>query len=393
MTSLLHFQVNDLKLPLDQFTCAQLAQFVLEATGQREHFDSVLRSNLRGAHFLARFEKKRLAELLKSIDIEENEYVDAIVGAVDNAQAALFDTSDEAKHAALIKRLHFQTTLVASNNPLYATLELSRQDMGDEGIQLVVDALRQNDIIHTLDLSRNNIEDAGSKDLESLLRSNTHITKLDISGNTLGPQGAERVVDCFCTDSAHTVNTSVTSLNIRCVNACERGARKLAHALTYNKNMRKHCSLLHVDLWGNGIGMEGAYVMSKMLPLNYTLTVLDMSCNMMYEEGVECIAKALKENYTLTSLSLSDNWEGPDGFRSLARALPLNSTLTSLNLAANSGGLAGVKALAGILGTHRYPSYPLYPSLPIHHSPFTTRRYLTHPHLTQILFLFPLQDR
>jgi Ran GTPase-activating protein (RanGAP) involved in mRNA processing and transport len=308
---------------------------------------------LRGKHFLARFEKHRLEELLKTMGIEETEYVDAILEAVDRAQEALFDTSDEAKHAALIKRLHFQTTLVASNNPLYATLRLSREDIGDEGIQLVVEALRANDIIHTLDLSQNGIEDAGSKDLESLLRTNKTITKLDISGNTLGPMGAERIGDCFCPDSAHTVNKTVTSLNLRCVNARERGARKVAHALTYNKNMRRHCSLLHVDLWGNGIGVEGAYVMSKMLPLNYTLTVLDLSCNMMYEEGVEVIAKSLKENYSLTHLNLSDNWEGADGFRSIARALPLNSTLTSLGLAANSGGLEGVKALVDVLGAHR----------------------------------------
>ena len=72
----------------------------------------------------------------------------------------------------IVKRLHFQTTLVATNNPLYAKLDMPDNDLGDDGIELVVEALRRNDVITQLDLSRNNIGDPGSQELESLLREN-----------------------------------------------------------------------------------------------------------------------------------------------------------------------------------------------------------------------------
>jgi len=93
-------------------------------------------------------------------------------------------------------------------------------------------------------------------------------------------------------------------------------------------------SLKTLNLSRNGIGNEGAFLLSRVLRANSTtsLTQLYLDENDITSEGAYFIAQALRTNSTLSLLDLACNNIGNEGTLSILQTLHVNSTLTHLDL-------------------------------------------------------------
>eukprot|EP00727_Mastigamoeba_balamuthi_P003036 m51a1_g1273 putative trna pseudouridine(38 39) synthase (694) ;mRNA; f:99807-102749 len=172
---------------------------------------------------------------------------------------------------------------------------LNFEDMGDEGVTPVVDAVIQLRTITSLELRTNNVGDEGAEVIARSLEHNDTLTWLDLSCNNIGSQGAQ----------------------------C------LGRALRSNR------SLVSLVLGGNCIGDEGAAGLAMGIAENPTLCELFLQCNEIGNDGVQKIAEALKRNTSITKLMLNTNGFGAGGAESLSEALLVNSSILHLDISHN----------------------------------------------------------
>jgi Leucine-rich repeat (LRR) protein len=184
---------------------------------------------------------------------------------------------------------------IKKNDPTLTTLDLSFQEIDDDDIELLCDAMANNTKLTTLDLLYNSIGPDGAK----ALARNTTLTSLDVSGNGIGPDGAEALAN----------NTTLTTLN----------------------------------LTDNAIRLIGA----KALANNTSLTTLKVAFNGIGDVGAEALAK----NTSLTTLDVSYNSIGPNG----AKALAGNKTLLKLNCESYSLSIYQLKTLETTIAKNRVP--------------------------------------
>ena len=168
----------------------------------------------------------------------------------------------------------------------------------------------------SLNLSNNNIGNEGVISLAKALKENSSITTLDLSYNKIGPEAATALAEAF------KVNSTITMVNLRWNNMGDTGATALAEALKENSTIQS------VNLFYNNFGATGATALAEALKLNQSIRFLDLSYNKIGPEGATEIADALKVNSTITNLSLNGNNIGPAGATALTEALKVNSTIT-----------------------------------------------------------------
>ena len=124
--------------------------------------------------------------------------------------------------------------------------------LGLHGVQIgawtavLAGALQGNTNVTTLDLSHNNIDDEGAQALAGALQGNTSVTTLHLRSNNIGSDGAQALA------RALQGNTTLTTLDLSWNNIAPGGAAALAGAL------RGNTTLTTLRLQGNNIGDEGA---------------------------------------------------------------------------------------------------------------------------------------
>jgi Ran GTPase-activating protein (RanGAP) involved in mRNA processing and transport len=110
----------------------------------------------------------------------------------------------------------------------------------------------------------------------------------------------------------------------------------MADMIAQNKNG----SLRFLRLWGNGLGAEGASLLSHALAASpsssSTLTALDLRQNSLADEGVENLCSSLVDNKHLIVLLLNKNKISSKGAAALFDLLHRNRTMTCINLGSNA---------------------------------------------------------
>jgi Ran GTPase-activating protein (RanGAP) involved in mRNA processing and transport len=164
--------------------------------------------------------------------------------------------------------------------------------LGPEGSGILAEALRSNQSLTSFDLRENNLTAEGVGPLAESLKTNTSITALDLGGNSLGPCGGAIMADMIA--------------------------------------QNKSGSLRFLRLWGNGLGAEGASLLSHALaaspssPSSAHLTALDLRQNSLGDEGVEMLCDSLVENKHLIVLLLNKNKISPTGAAAIFDLLHTN---------------------------------------------------------------------
>ncbi len=78
----------------------------------------------------------------------------------------------------------------ASGKSLHLPFAALTRPLGDAGLRLICDGLKENKSVTALDLPDNNITDVGAAILAEAIKDNPSLTQLQLAYNKIGDQGA-----------------------------------------------------------------------------------------------------------------------------------------------------------------------------------------------------------
>jgi len=253
----------------------------------------------------------------------------------------------------------------------FTNIDLSHNNIGDEGARTLANGLAGNTTITTIDLGWSDIGYKGAIALADTIASNTTITTIDLRGNNIDDESVKAFADALITKksfrevrSAHVTemllkdlrnrnipffrkkgagNTNITTINFSSNDIGAEGANALAGALARN------ATITTINLSNNNIGDQGARALADKLSSNTTITTINLRGNYISAEGGRALAETLASNTTITTINLYNNHIGAKGAKALAATLADNTTITRFDLGSNNIGDEGARALADAL--------------------------------------------
>lgn len=98
---------------------------------------------------------------------------------------------------------------IRGNDRGLTELDLSRQELGDEEVKALAEALKANHTVLRLALRNNAISDEGAFALAGMLKENDTLSMLDLANNAIGVRGVQVLIDALKN------NRSITDLYFR----------------------------------------------------------------------------------------------------------------------------------------------------------------------------------
>ncbi|KAM9434164.1 protein NLRC3-like isoform 2-T2 [Clarias gariepinus] len=253
------------------------------------------------------------------------------------------------------------------------TIDLSKNELGDSGVQRLSDVLKDPHCkVETLRLINCGISAEGCADLASALNSNpSHLRELQLSNNKLGDSGVkylsvimensqcglETLGLCYCgiSDEGCAALTSALILNPTHLRQLDLSGNELGdtggkHLSDILKN--PHCKLEKMRLHKCGISVKGCAALASALRTNPSyLRELHLSKNPIGDLGLKHLSAVLENPQCIVEiLRLFQCDLSGEGCAALASALILNpSHLKELHLSENNLGDSGVKHLSALL--------------------------------------------
>lgn len=216
-----------------------------------------------------------------------------------------------------LQRMYLINTEIQSEQAIYLgdmlqegsclrELCLCENDLGDDGVAVLVKGLLKNTSLRHLDLRANGITAQGCLSLQGLLVSSQCLLGLGLADNEIGNLGA----------------------------------------ISLSRGLQGSSTLLEsLDLCTNQIDGLGAKSLATMLRTNTRLQKINLSFNVLGDEGAKDIANALTKNSSLRLLSLRRNGITNKGATSFAHNLPKMNGLKELMLSKNKIDHLGTAAL------------------------------------------------
>ncbi|OGT75605.1 MAG: hypothetical protein A3G71_00425 [Gammaproteobacteria bacterium RIFCSPLOWO2_12_FULL_38_14] len=215
--------------------------------------------------------------------------------------------------------------VVLSSNDLCAqsaVLDFQCHDIGDSGVESLVEELKKNRAIKELRLEYNVITDAGAKILAEFIKTNNTIIKLNLSHNSISEVGARDLLHAL------KYNHTLTNLNLSHNSISTQAQAEVLKANT---------AITTLDISYNlSSPMSVTQTLAEALGKNTTLRTLNLlSDRNISDLEAQWLAQALKDNYTIISLTLFYTPTSSMGIQELANALKGNTTLETLELSSN----------------------------------------------------------
>lgn len=226
-------------------------------------------------------------------------------------------------------------------------LKASRQDFGDEGAEVIGNALTQDCRLLRLELAESYITEAGTIPLaQALIDQGTRLKHLELAGNALGCSGCRRLAEMI------RQNRALVYLGLQKNKIAAAGAIALGEALPSN------CTLEELDLGRNSVETAGARVLAAATRSNSVLRKLNLQDNELDVIAATKIAEEIsaggnREPYDPGSVSTfrrtSEFKRQSSGRRSTAHDITAGTHLCSLNLRHNPIGSLGASALVSAI--------------------------------------------
>ena len=162
-------------------------------------------------------------------------------------------------------------------NKTLTLLDLDNNNIGDEGAKVLAETLKQNSTLENLYINRNNISDEGAIALAIALRQNLKLKKLYMNRNKIGNKGAKALA------IALTKSKNIETLGLG-TEIDDYGIQKLTEALTiienhnkkvyYNNLQRYKLSELFIE--ANNITDNGIKILNEVLEKEMPIYILQL---------------------------------------------------------------------------------------------------------------------
>ena len=180
-------------------------------------------------------------------------------------------------------------------------LSLGRNEITDEGVQHLVQNLRESNLAH-LNLSHNKITHYGVTRLASFLSTSPcKLSHLNLSSNSIGEKGVDSLCKVLMENECRLSYLNLANI----APMADEAIRKLFETLS-----KRECKLKQLNLSQNNINDTHAQSFSKsaLSGENFTLLQLNLSQNKITDVGVGYLSDALfKRDCALKRLNLSGN--------------------------------------------------------------------------------------
>lgn len=154
-----------------------------------------------------------------------------------------------------------------SNTPTHpfmtqGSLNLTHQDIDDDQVALIANALQANRAVHEIILKKNKIYSRGAEAIAKLIATNHNLTSIDLSDNTLGMRGITFIAQALPD------TPSLTKLVLRNVGGNALATRRLAAGIQQSTSLRI------VDFEENEAGLLGTEAILEALTHSISLLSL-----------------------------------------------------------------------------------------------------------------------
>ncbi|XP_049848715.1 protein NLRC5-like [Schistocerca gregaria] len=228
--------------------------------------------------------------------------------------------------------------LAAKDNGTLEYLDLSDNGARSIGVRGVAEMLcsDSSNLLH-FKFSQNAISNDGCQTLAASLENNQKLATLELCDSEISSEGVQAIAKMLAN------NRSIRKLTFskQCLKRAE-SVHSLARALKHNS------TLTELDLSRNRLDSQGAILIFASLVENKALEVLDLSYNEIEDEGFLLIPKVLKKNRKLKELVMHHNDFYRFGTVTLAAHLSV-SCVQRLDLSSCKLSESGLDALADVL--------------------------------------------
>ena len=281
-----------------------------------------------------------------------------------NIANSLCDLSDKGVDNVVVKII---SKGLENKNVKITNLNLSYNQISDDGVLSICECLRQNNTLQHLNMSHNTISVKGAKELADVIQVNKTLRSLDISYCGIPDNGIVVISESYKSsktlqnlivswnNNQSFVNTGVLSCDVANTKLRNTGVQLLCNFL-YNNFVKIKLlnissnqisddgtliisgylkdidTLQQLNMSHNKISVNGAKILADAIQANATLQILDISYCGISDDGVVDISDGLKNNNSLQTLKMSHNKITSKGPKALAEAIQVNTTLQTLDI-------------------------------------------------------------
>ncbi|KAF9327375.1 Leucine-rich repeat-containing protein 34 [Linnemannia elongata] len=257
-------------------------------------------------------------------------------------------------------------------------------DDGESSVKALAEALEKNTDLQELNLARNKLTDQDIDVICKALANNRGLKVLDLSLNSFGEHGTRAIAALLAGDSTTEDGVGLREIDLSDNELTEEGGMAIGQALKTNKTLQRLRMSSSMDpplpveegdedklQWDHDLAAlnkplspdqeaeirsDGDAVLetlSESLKHNNTLQEIWMDYCNISSVGVTFLAEALRSNQGLTTVRMRNNRIGNRGARALGAALTpasssgYNTTLKNLELGSNKVGVPGWHGLVG----------------------------------------------
>lgn len=230
--------------------------------------------------------------------------------------------------------------------PCLESINLNDNNLTDDSLQFLIEAIISIRSVHELDLSRNKIDGQSSDALAGYVsRADCPLKKLVLQVADVDDGECDHFVQCLCSNE-HLLELDLSSnlLGTTEAKAIEEGGRTGGEALA-DFIQSKSCRLQVLKLGWNSIRGKSACSLAKAVAFNNTITYLDLNNNGLGYQAGELLGDAIMENRTLRTLLVSGNNLTTTACICICIGIVQNFALTRVEMNENPIGEVGVRMI------------------------------------------------
>ena len=224
--------------------------------------------------------------------------------------------------------------------------DLSDSFFGINSVKFLTDILFNTERISRLNLSKNNIGDEGAILLINSLKDSQSLVSLDISSNSISHKGGSILFTTFVHQQ------SIVNLDISSHEGINRNRLTIRGIMNIQEFLEKNLFMEKLNISANSLKNEGFELICKGLNNNITLKELSIGNNDINEEGLEQCLQYINTT-KITYLNLGGNKIKDEGLILFANNLRHFPELKAINVSNCNIGYKGFKELLKVLQSVR----------------------------------------